>query len=411
VNSLPPALPTVSRRKARIALAVGGALAVAAVCIVFVPGQSHMMAAADVPTPAFVQQVSAHKLNVVSLAATPGAALGNGNRLIVEVGVWNSANATAKTVTAAAGDTFTEISHFAAADGTEQSVWTAPISSGSGTKPAVTATATSKADIGIGVLEYSGLSILGGSASVDVQTHAVGLTGGATATTVSSGATSPVGSANEMAIGFYSDSGFGNALTAGDGFNKRVGVAPANDMELLVEDRLTMAGDVMNAGVGTGKNTNWEMNTIVFKTAAFATPAVPSAPAGVTGNPGSGSVNVAWTAPADGGSPITSYTVTPYIGSAAQPSVNIVAPATGTTISGLANGTAYTFTVAAINAIGSGPASAPSMAVTLVRHRPGSGRHWRHRRSSRFTTCCCRMASSWCSTVGSNHSRRTSSTR
>ena len=39
-------------------------------------------------------------------------------------------------------------------------------------------------------------------------------------------------------------------------------------------------------------------------------------------------------------------------------------PATTTTVTGLTNGTAYTFTVAATNAIGTGPASAASNSVT-----------------------------------------------
>ena len=71
---------------------------------------------------------------------------------------------------------------------------------------------------------------------------------------------------------------------------------------------------------------------------------------------------MSWTAPSsNGGSAITSYTVTPYIGSTAQTPVTVTGnpPATSTTVTGLTNGTAYTFTVSATNAIGTGPASAP----------------------------------------------------
>ena len=95
-------------------------------------------------------------------------------------------------------------------------------------------------------------------------------------------------------------------------------------------------------------------------------PTAPAAPTGVTATAGAGSAQVSWTASSTGGSPITSYTVTPFIGATAQTPITVTGtpPATSTTVSGLTNGTAYTFTVSATNAIGTGPASAPSNPVT-----------------------------------------------
>ena len=102
-------------------------------------------------------------------------------------------------------------------------------------------------------------------------------------------------------------------------------------------------------------------------TVTSSQPTAPGAPTGVTATAGNGSANVSWTAPSsNGGSAITSYTVTPYIGSTAQAPVTVTGnpPATNTTVPGLTNGTAYTFTVSATNANGTGPASTPSNAVT-----------------------------------------------
>ena len=76
------------------------------------------------------------------------------------------------------------------------------------------------------------------------------------------------------------------------------------------------------------------------------------------------SANVSWSAPAtDGGSAITSYTVVPYIGAAAQSGTTVGASATATRITGLTNGTSYTFRVLATNAAGDGPQSNASGAV------------------------------------------------
>ena len=104
---------------------------------------------------------------------------------------------------------------------------------------------------------------------------------------------------------------------------------------------------------------------VVFSTGAAA-PTAPAAPTNVTATAGDRAATVAWTAPSNGGSTITSYTVTPYIGTAAQAPTTVTGspPATTATVTGLTNGTAYTFTVSATNAVGTGPASAPSNSVT-----------------------------------------------
>ena len=73
---------------------------------------------------------------------------------------------------------------------------------------------------------------------------------------------------------------------------------------------------------------------------------------------------LSWTAPGfNGGRPITGYSVTPYIAGVPQPPVLFNSVATTQTITGLTNGTTYTFTVAAINIIGTGAESAQSNAV------------------------------------------------
>jgi hypothetical protein len=74
------------------------------------------------------------------------------------------------------------------------------------------------------------------------------------------------------------------------------------------------------------------------------------------------SVNVAWAAPADGGSAVTGYTVSVLQAG----SVVRTVPTTGTSvlIEGLDRGTEYTVTVAATNAAGTGSASSESTPVT-----------------------------------------------
>ena len=97
-----------------------------------------------------------------------------------------------------------------------------------------------------------------------------------------------------------------------------------------------------------------------------ATITEPAAPTEVSAAAGNASVTLKWSEPANGGSPITRYRITPYIGGVAQQATTLTGspPATGTTLTGLTNGTSYTFTVKAANALGFGPESEPSAPVT-----------------------------------------------
>ena len=90
----------------------------------------------------------------------------------------------------------------------------------------------------------------------------------------------------------------------------------------------------------------------------------PAAPTAVSAEPASASARVSWTPPAESGSAVTGYTVTPYVGSAAQAAVQVGASATSATVSGLSNGVAYRFTVKATNDVGSGVESVASGEVT-----------------------------------------------
>lgn len=77
------------------------------------------------------------------------------------------------------------------------------------------------------------------------------------------------------------------------------------------------------------------------------------------------SVSLTWSAPvADGGTPVTGYTVKAYTEGATAPSATVSPTGTTTTVSGLVAGTTYTFEVAAQNTVGAGPASARSLPVT-----------------------------------------------
>jgi LPXTG-motif cell wall-anchored protein len=92
----------------------------------------------------------------------------------------------------------------------------------------------------------------------------------------------------------------------------------------------------------------------------FIAPAAPGTPGTPTATAGNGQATVQITAPTTGGSPVT-YTVTSSPGDL---TCLITAPATSCTVTGLTNGTAYTFSSTATSLGGTSASSASSNSVT-----------------------------------------------
>lgn len=128
---------------------------------------------------------------------------------------------------------------------------------------------------------------------------------------------------------------------------------------------------VVGANAGTSLAVRVTNLTVPFDVTGISSPVAipnptpppvypPGAPRAVTAVAGDASATITWTAPADTGSfPITTYQVT-----ASPGGKSCLSAALTCTVSGLANGASYTFTVRALNGAGWGPESVPSNPVT-----------------------------------------------
>ena len=107
----------------------------------------------------------------------------------------------------------------------------------------------------------------------------------------------------------------------------------------------------------------WNLSSQANAKAAGTWTAIPGAPTIGTATAGYASASVTFTAPTDPGVPAT---ITGYIVTSSPGGFTGTGSASPITVSGLANGTAYTFTVQAINSSGTGPASAASNSITTL---------------------------------------------
>jgi len=130
-------------------------------------------------------------------------------------------------------------------------------------------------------------------------------------------------------------------------------------MSLRSPGRLITATALSVTSTSTGKGIFTGTEVAQYKQAGSWS-SKPDAPTIGTATAGNGQATVTFTAPANtGGFAITSYTVTSSPGNFTG-----TGSASPITVSGLTNGTGYTFTVTATNVLGAGPASSASSSVT-----------------------------------------------
>ncbi len=194
-----------------------------------------------------------------------------------------------------------------------------------------------------------------GEAAIDQSGYSVAMSAGGS--TVAIGA--PANGSNAGQVRVYTASGSTWTQRGGDIDGEAVGDSSGWSVATSSDGSTVAIGAPYNRGsAGQVRVFTWLVAPAPMPPPTFP----PGAPTGVMAVAGDASVSVSWVAPLDSGSyPISNYQVTSAPG---DRSCLVTVPALTCTVSGLTNGTSYTFTVRALNGAGWGSDSAPSNAVT-----------------------------------------------
>jgi hypothetical protein len=153
------------------------------------------------------------------------------------------------------------------------------------------------------------------------------------------------------------------SVYAGPRSQYTISVNPNGSLQVVDTTSAAPAPGVVATGDGTDTLFNVERLQFSDQTVLVGPPGAPAIGTATAGNT---SATVRWTAPASSGTtPITSYAIDVRTGTTVVRTVSgIAAGLTSTVVTGLTNGTAYNFTVRALNGTGAGPDSTPSNEVT-----------------------------------------------
>jgi hypothetical protein len=188
-----------------------------------------------------------------------------------------------------------------------------------------------------------------GAVNLDVTLSAPGVNPVTVNYTTANGTTNSNTSCSGSTYGYVGQSG---TLTFQPGVTSQTVRVPLLNCGQTAKGTFTL-----NLGSNSSDSTIARAQTTITVVPKVTNPGAPRTVKAVAGN---GAATVSFALPAsNGGSAINSYRVTASPGGATASGIS-----SPITVSGLTNGTTYTFTVKATNAHGTGPASVPSNAVT-----------------------------------------------